>query len=146
MADGSISGVIDGHRYNRAVRLHKLLYKAFLRLAWKGFHPWLEQNHQEELKSSHEEADTRMLLHANHASQNGYQTIVIVSEDTDVMILCLGCCKKINCPLYQKSGTQNRIRYINISNLAQLLGDDLCDALIGLHAFAGSDSVSAFAG
>lgn len=49
IADGSISGVIDGQRYNRAVRLHKLLYEAFLRLAWKGFHPWLEQNHQEDL-------------------------------------------------------------------------------------------------
>lgn len=49
IADGSISGVIDGHRYNRAVRLHKLLYEAFLRLAWKGFHPGLEQNHQEDL-------------------------------------------------------------------------------------------------
>ncbi len=34
----------------------------------------------------------------------------------------------------------------NISNLAQLLGDDLCDALIGVHAFTGCDSVSAFAG
>ncbi|KAL1262233.1 hypothetical protein QQF64_007498 [Cirrhinus molitorella] len=49
IADGSVSGVIDGHRYNRAVRLHKLLYEAFLRLAWKGFYPWLEQNHQEDL-------------------------------------------------------------------------------------------------
>lgn len=100
----------------------------------------------EERKSSHEEADTRMLLHANHVSQNGYQTTVIVSEDTDVMILCLGYCKKINCPLYQKCGTRNRTRYINISNLAQLLGDDLCDALVGVHAFTGCDSVSAFAG
>lgn len=60
-----------------------------------------------------------MLLHANHASQNGFQTTVIVSEDTDVMILCLGYCEKINCPLYLKCGTQNRTRYINISNLAQ---------------------------
>ncbi len=49
IADGSISGVIDGQRYNQAVRLHKLLYEAFLRLAWKGFHPWLEQNHHEDL-------------------------------------------------------------------------------------------------
>lgn len=49
IADVSISGVIDGHRYNQTVRLHKLLYDAFLRLAWKGFHPWLEQNHQEDL-------------------------------------------------------------------------------------------------
>lgn len=71
---------------------------------------------------------------------------VIVSKDTDVMILCLGYCKKINLPLYQKCDTQNRTRYINISNLAQLLGDDLCDALVGVHAFTGCHSISAFAG
>ena len=36
-ADGSISGVMDGHKYNRAVRIHKLVYEALIRLAWKGF-------------------------------------------------------------------------------------------------------------
>jgi len=46
--DCSISGVIDGHRYNRGVKLHKLLYEALLRLVWKGFYPWLEHNHQED--------------------------------------------------------------------------------------------------
>ena len=100
----------------------------------------------EELKSCHEEADIRMFLHANNASQNEPQTVVIVSEDTYVMILCVGYCKKINCFLYQKCGTQNQTRYMNISNLAQLLGDNLCDALAGIHAFTGCDSVSAFAG
>ena len=99
-----------------------------------------------ELKCSHEEADTRMLLHATHASQNGYKTTVLVSEDTDVMVLCLGNCKKTNCTMYLKCGSQNRTRYINISTLAELHGDDLCDALVGLHAFTGCDSVSAFAG
>lgn len=103
-------------------------------------------NTVEELKCSHEEADTRMLLHASHASHNGYQTLLIVSEDTDVMMLSLACCKRINALLYQKTGTQNRTRYMNISNLAQCLGEDLCDALIGMHAFTGCDSTSAFAG
>ena len=37
IAAGSVSGVLDGKKYNRAVRLHKLLYEALLRLAWKGF-------------------------------------------------------------------------------------------------------------
>ncbi|KAL2098309.1 hypothetical protein ACEWY4_007516 [Coilia grayii] len=99
----------------------------------------------EELKCSHEEADTRMLFHANHASKNGYETLLVVSEDTDVMILSLVCCKSINALLCQKAGTQNRTRYINISKLAQCLGEDLCDALIGMHAFTGCDSTSAFA-
>jgi hypothetical protein len=33
IAEGSIAGVMEGHKYNRAVRLHKLVYEALLRLA-----------------------------------------------------------------------------------------------------------------
>ena len=42
-----------------------------------------------ELCSNQEEADTRMLLHANHASQNGHQHIAIRSSDTDVEVSLL---------------------------------------------------------
>ena len=35
IADGSIAGVLDGKKYNRAIRLHTLVYEALLRLAWK---------------------------------------------------------------------------------------------------------------
>ena len=35
IADGLIAGVLDGKTYNRAIRLHKLVYEALLRLAWK---------------------------------------------------------------------------------------------------------------
>ena len=37
IADGSVSGVLDGRKYNRAIRLHKLMYEALMRLAWVGF-------------------------------------------------------------------------------------------------------------
>ena len=37
--------------------------------------------------SNQEEADTRMLLHANNASQHGHQHIAIRSSDTDVEVL-----------------------------------------------------------
>lgn len=73
----------------------------------------------EELKYSHEEADTCMLLYANHTSQNGYKSTVILSEDTDVMILCLGHCKKISCTMYLKCGTHTPKQ--NTSTLAALL-------------------------
>ena len=33
VAEGSISGVIDGKHYNRGVRAHKYLYEAMMRLA-----------------------------------------------------------------------------------------------------------------
>ena len=38
---GSVNRVMDGKMYNRAVRMHKSIYKAFMRLAWIEFIPWL---------------------------------------------------------------------------------------------------------
>ena len=40
VAEGSCSGVMEGRRYNRAVRTHKFIYEALMRLAWKGFVSW----------------------------------------------------------------------------------------------------------
>ena len=45
-----------------------------------------------------------------------------------------------------KCGTQTRTRYIDISMAVQLHGPEVCKCLIGLHAYTGCDSVSAFAG
>ena len=42
MAEGSISRVIDGKHYNRAVRAHKYVHEALMRLAWAEFIQWLE--------------------------------------------------------------------------------------------------------
>lgn len=47
VAEGSFSGVMDGRRYNRGVRFHKLMYEALMRLVWKGFRPWIAENHEE---------------------------------------------------------------------------------------------------
>ena len=44
IAEGSMAGVMGGRKYNRAVRLHKLVYEALMRLAWKGFLQWMEDN------------------------------------------------------------------------------------------------------
>lgn len=37
IAEGSINKVLDGKQYNRAVRLHKLMFEALMRVAWRGF-------------------------------------------------------------------------------------------------------------
>lgn len=44
IADGSMGAVMKGRTYNRAVKLHMLLYEAVMRLAWKGFPTWFETN------------------------------------------------------------------------------------------------------
>ena len=40
---------MDSRKYNRAVRLHKLVYEALIRLAWKGFFSWLQANHTDDM-------------------------------------------------------------------------------------------------
>lgn len=41
--------MIEGRKYNRAVRVYKLVYEALMRLAWKAFLPWLEAKHFREI-------------------------------------------------------------------------------------------------
>ena len=43
-----------------------------------------------QLKSSQEEADTRMLLHALHAAESGFKAVIITADNTDVLVLSLG--------------------------------------------------------
>ena len=68
------------------------------------------------------------------------------SDSQKYLVLCLGFNRDILCSVYQKCGTKNRTRFIDFGKLASSLGDSICDALIGLHAFTGCDNVSALTG
>ncbi|KAJ8395232.1 hypothetical protein AAFF_G00034340 [Aldrovandia affinis] len=48
--------------------------------------------------------------------------------------------------LHQNCGTKNRVRYLDITKLRQALGDCVCNAVIGMYAYTGCDTLSAFAG
>ena len=122
----------------------KLLFIASEGKCWKITAERSEE--VEALASTHEEADGRMLLHAGHAAEAGFEAVVICSEDTDVFVLCLAFSDQIHVPLFQKSGTQTRTKLIDIGKIAAAIGNEVCKALVGLHAFTGCDSVSAFAG
>lgn len=99
-----------------------------------------------ELTCDHEEADTRLILHAAHASES-CTTVLIESPDTDVAILALGHAKNINSEVLAfMTGTKDRRRIIDIKAVALKLGDDITQSLIGLHAFSGCDFVSSFSG
>ena len=41
--------MLDGRKYNRAIRLHKLMYEALMRLAWAGFEACLGENEKDNL-------------------------------------------------------------------------------------------------
>ena len=47
IADGSPAGVLEDRSYNRAIWLHKIMFEALNRLAWNGFHRWIEEHHKD---------------------------------------------------------------------------------------------------
>ena len=94
----------------------------------------------EELYSDHEEADTRLLLHAKHAAAD-HPDVIIHSPDTDVFILMLGHKLSIPAAMYFETGVGNQRRILDLNVLHETLGSDLCDALIGFHAFTGKLTV-----
>ena len=102
----------------------------------------------EDLFCSHEEADTRLLLHAKHAADSGAPSVVIHSPDTDVAVLCCHVQSRLQIPIYCRTGTRTRThaRYVDISGVCKSLPDGMCDILPALHALTGCDATSAFVG
>ena len=98
----------------------------------------------DDLESNHEEADTRLLLHAKHASVQGSSSVVIRSPDTDIFIMSIVEVDEINTPLYFATGTGNKSRLLHINAITEKLGEPVGRAILGLHAFTGSDSTSSF--
>ena len=45
VAEGSVSALLEGRSYNRAIRVHKLAYEALMRVAWRGFQPWVDEHY-----------------------------------------------------------------------------------------------------
>ena len=63
-----------------------------------------------DLTSTKEEADTRLVLHTQHASQDGYKSAIICAEVTDVFILSLAVEGDMDISICQKFGTKNHTR------------------------------------
>lgn len=105
----------------------------------------LNVTHVENLTCDHVEADTRLLLHADHAKLT-HQNIVLKCSDTDVLIITisLGFMIAANLFILKCSGQNSNV--ISIANIHEAFSKPVCKALIGLHVFTGCDSVSSFKG
>ena len=86
------------------------------------------------------------MLHAAHAAAQGYESVLLVTEDTDVLVLSIAFSADIGAAMYVKAGTQSRTQYIDVTKIASALGPSVCSGLLGMHAFTGCDSVSTLAG
>lgn len=99
-----------------------------------------------ELRCLHEEADTRIILHAIHASET-HRRVVIASSDTDVAIITLFHRSKISADHIQiATGTGDRKRLVDVNAIHSQLTPEFVKSLPALHAISGCDTTSAFVG
>ena len=97
-----------------------------------------------DLFSDHEEADTRLLLHA-HQTARVFSSLTI--KRPDVIILSLAKSQDFHgCLLLSMIGYGSNNRIIKFTELGIKLGQEKCQAIIGLHIFTRCDSISAFMG
>ena len=97
---------------------------------------------------SHEEADTRMMVHVAHAAQHGHHKILVRTVDTDVVVLAVMVAQTLpdEDELWVAFGTGKSFRYLPVHEISLSLGPDKSRALPIFHALTGCDTVSAFVG
>ena len=94
-----------------------------------------------------EEADTRMFLHVQHASNHGHTNILIKTVDSDVVVIAVALFFELEVSyLWIEYGTGKNKRYLPVHEIANSLGKSRSKALLFWHAFTGCDTVSAFGG
>ena len=96
---------------------------------------------------SHEEADTRMLLHVKDAMNCGFKLVMIRTVDTDVVVLAVAHFQGLPNieQLWIAFGTGKDFRYIPIHEIASALCPQMAKGLLFFHAFTGCDVTSYFA-
>ncbi|KAK3911510.1 Chromosome-associated kinesin KIF4 [Frankliniella fusca] len=94
-------------------------------------------------QSNHEEADTRMVL---HATQLESETVVVSVRDSDVILLFIHHYQQMKCKkCWIMCGTQRDRKYIPIHTLCEQLKPDQIKNLLAFHAITGCDTTSKLA-
>ena len=88
----------------------------------------------------HEEADSRMLLHAWNAYQQGYRSIVIHAMDTDVVVIAITVSSLMgSCEVWLAFGHGNKFRHIAAHTIANHIGHEHAWGLLFLHTVSGCE-------
>ena len=98
------------------------------------------------LHSTQEEADTRIMLHALDATYRGATSVCIQSPDTDVLVLALWCYPKLCNDTSMIVGTRIKHRVINVGLIYNALREGQALTLPGFHALSGCDQTGTFCG
>ena len=91
------------------------------------------------VKSSHEEADTKSILHALDTSAKGASMLSIQSPDTYVFVLAIRRFPKLCNKTEFITGVGSTKRRIALLPVYKALGSENADPLPGFHAFSGAN-------
>ncbi|XP_044174163.1 uncharacterized protein LOC122957784 [Acropora millepora] len=98
----------------------------------------------QELSLDHEEADTRIVLHARDAAVRGYRQVNVLCRDTNVLVLLLAHRQDLCQEIWMFSGTSRTKRYIPVHKIS--LPEEKRKSLLAFHTITGCDTTSQFAG
>ena len=103
------------------------------------------------MSCTHEEADTRMFVHATDGAEHGMNKILLGTVDTYVVVIGISVAQKIGCDcLWFAFGTDTNPTFLYLDATAmaqpQALGDAKCGGLLAFRALIGCDVTSPFAG
>ncbi|XP_046336920.2 uncharacterized protein LOC124118725 [Haliotis rufescens] len=96
--------------------------------------------------SNQEETDTRVVLYLHHAAALGYKDAVVRTPDTDIFVILLHHAHSIKLTVYLETGSGKHRQLVNVSDLAESLGEDYCATLLAYYVFSGEDCTSSFKG
>ena len=99
------------------------------------------------LTCNHEEADTRMILHACDAVSKGYNMLLIHCRGTDVLLLLvhfLGAMKNVE--TWMIAGTTKQRKCYPVHTITHRLPTPITDNILRFHALKGCDTTLSFTG
>ena len=98
------------------------------------------------LQSDHEEADTKIIVHALDATADGATELSIYSPDTDVLVLAIRSYPEV-CPNTSfVTGSATTSRTIRLKPIVEALGSAKIAALPAFHSLTGPDNTGNFSG
>ena len=101
----------------------------------------------EALESDHEEVESRMFVHIDHAVKElNVKSVVLWSIDSDIAAICPRIVHLLGIKLFFKTGEREQERFIPMHDVASDLGVRMSMALPVIHALSGCDSTSSFYG
>lgn len=98
---------------------------------------------------THEEADTRVVVHLLHCLEENKRVIEIRTVDTDIVVILVGNFFQLkmlypDLNVWVAFGAGKKFRYIHINPICNNLGEEMSKSLPHFHAFSGCDTTSCF--